>query len=99
MLRLLDMGVNVGFDSWDMQVGGFPTNTDRLKALVELLRRGYGGQIVMGHDVYDKSRGVAYGYTGYTGFIRNALPTLRQLGFEKEVGMLTTANPAKILAY
>ncbi len=99
MLRLLDMGVNVGFDSWDMQVGGFPTNTDRLKALVELLKRGYGGQIVMGHDAYDKSRGVAYGYTGYTGFIRNALPTLRQLGYEKEIEMLTIQNPAKILAF
>ncbi len=99
MRRLLDMGVNVGFDSWDMQVGGFPTNVDRLKALVELLKRGYGGQIVMGHDVYDKSRGVAYGYSGYTGFIRSALPTLRQLGFEKEIGLLTVENPAKILAY
>lgn len=99
MLRLLDMGVNVGFDSWDMLVGGFPTNTDRLKALVELLRRGYGGQIVMGHDAYDKSRSVAYGYTGYTGFIRNALPTLRQLGFEKEIAKLTVENPARILAY
>ena len=99
MLKLLDMGVNVGFDSWDMQVGGFPTNTDRLKALVELLKRGYGKQIVMGHDTYDKSRGVAYGYTGYTGFIRNALPTLKQLGFEKEINDLTVENPARILAY
>lgn len=99
MLQLLDMGVNVGFDSWDMQVGGFPTNADRLKALVELLKKGYGKQIVMGHDAYNKSRGVAYGYTGYTGFIRNALPTLRQLGFEKEVEMLTVENPARILAY
>lgn len=99
MLRLLDMGVNVGFDSWDMQVGGFPANTDRLKTLVELLKRGYGKQIVMGHDAYDKSRGVAYGYTGYTGFIRNTLPILRQLGFEKEVEMLTVENPARILAY
>ncbi|SDF64871.1 phosphotriesterase [Marvinbryantia formatexigens] len=99
MLRLLDMGVNVGFDSWDMLVGGFPTNTDRLKALAELLRRGYGNKIVMGHDAYDKSRSVAYGYTGFTGFIRNALPVLRQLGYEKEIGMLTTENPARILAF
>ena len=57
MTILLDMGVNMGFDSWDMQIGSLPDNADRLKALVELLRRGYGGQIVIGHDVYDKSRG------------------------------------------
>lgn len=99
MTALLDLGVNVGFDSWDMQLNTFSDNADRLKALVEVLRRGYGRQIVMGHDAYDKSRSVAYGGTGYTGFIRNALPTLKQLGFEKEVEMLTIENPAKILAY
>lgn len=99
MLKLLDMGVNIGFDSWDMNMDYLPSNSDRLKALVELLRRGYAGQIVMGHDAYDKSRGVAYGYTGYTGFIRNALPTLRQLGYEAEIGKLTVENPAHILAF
>lgn len=99
MLALLNMGVNVGFDSWDMQLNSLPDNMDRLKALVELLRRGYGNQIVMGHDAYDKSRSVAYGYTGYTGFIRNAFPTLKQLGFEQEIKKLTVKNPAHILAY
>lgn len=99
MTALLDMGVNIGFDSWDMQLNSLPDNMDRLKALVEVLRRGYAGQIVMGHDAYDKSRSVAYGYTGYTGFIRNALPILRQLGFEKEIEKLTVKNPARILAF
>lgn len=91
--------MNVGFDSWDMELSTFADNADRLKALVEVLRRGYAGQVVMGHDVYDKSRGVAYGATGYTGFIRDALPTLRQLGFEEEIQKLTVENPAKILAF
>lgn len=99
MTTLLDLGVNVGFDSWDMQLTTFADNADRLKALVEVLRRGYSKQIVMGHDAYDKSRSVAYGGTGYTGFIRNALPTLKQLGFEKEINDLTVENPARILAY
>lgn len=99
MTTLLDMGVNVGFDSWDMQLNSLPDNMDRLKALVEVLRRGYSKQIVMGHDAYDKSRGVAYGGTGYTGFIRNAFPTLRQLGFEKEIQDMTVNNPARILAF
>ena len=98
MLKLLDMGVNIGFDSWDMNMDYLPSNSDRLKALVELLRRGYAGQIVMGHDAYDKSRGIAYGYTGYTGFIRNALPTLKQLGFESQIQKLTVENPAHILS-
>lgn len=98
-LRLLDMGVNIGFDSWDMPTTAVPDNAERLKALAELLRRGYGGQITMGHDVYDKSRGVSYGYTGFTGFIRNALPALKQMGFEKEIQKLTVDNPARILAY
>jgi phosphotriesterase-related protein len=97
--RLLQMGVNIGFDSWDMPTTAVPDNADRLKALAELLRRGYGGQITMGHDVYDKSRGVAYGYTGFTGFVQNALPILHELGFEQDIHRLTTENPARILAY
>lgn len=96
MLRLLDLGVNIGFDSWDMPTTAVPDNAERLKALAELLRRGYGDKITMGHDVYDKSRGVQYGYTG---FIQNALPALCQLGFEGEIGKLTVENPARILAY
>lgn len=57
-LQLLDMGINIGFDSYGSLTPTLPDNDDMNKALVELLRRGYGSQIVLGHDITDKSRGL-----------------------------------------
>ena len=98
-LRLLELGVNIGFDSWGSLIATLLEDSDRLKALVELLRRGYGGQITLGHDITDKSRGVTCGYTGFTGFIRAAFPTLKELGFEQDIRKMAVENPARILAY
>jgi phosphotriesterase-related protein len=99
--KLLEMGCNISFDSWDSLVHILPDNYDRLKALVELLRRGYGGQIVLGHDVSDKSHSASFGYTGYTGFAVNALPKLYEMPgiIEAEnIDKMVYDNPAKILA-
>ncbi|MBP3487566.1 MAG: hypothetical protein J6K53_04125 [Roseburia sp.] len=98
-LRLLDQGINIGFDSYGSLTPTLPDNNDMNKALVELLRRGYGSQIVLGHDITDKSRGVSYGYTGFTDFIRNVLPVLKENGLEAEAQKLVCDNPARILEY
>lgn len=100
--RLLDMGCTIGFDCWDSLVYILPDNYDRLKALVELLKRGYAGQIVLGHDVSDKSHSVSYGYTGYTGFSINALSKLyewKDLVNPADIRKMVVDNPARILAY
>lgn len=98
-LKLLDMGVNIGFDSYGSLTPTLPDNNDMNKALVELLRRGYGSQIVLGHDITDKTRGVSYGYTGFTDFLRNVLPVLKECGLETEAHKLVYDNPARILEY
>lgn len=98
-LALLDMGVNIGFDSYGSLAPTLPDNQDMNKALVELLRRGYGSQIVLGHDITDKSRGISYGYTGFTDFIRNVLPVLGECGLTSEIQKLVVDNPARILGY
>jgi len=98
--RILDKGVSIGFDSWGMLTAYVPDDFDRIKGLVNLLKKGYASQIGLGHDVYDKSRGVSYGYTGFTHFATFALPILKQLGFGNDViAKLTVENPARILAY
>lgn len=98
-LSLLDMGINIGFDSYGSLTPTLPDNNDMNKALVELLRRGYAGQIVLGHDITDKSRGISYGYTGYTDFLRNVLPVLKECVLEEEARKLVYDNPARILEY
>lgn len=98
--KVLETGVNIGFDSWGMLFDTLPDDYDRLKGLVDLLKKGYASQIVLGHDIYDKSRGVTYGYSGFTRFAGFVLPRLKRLGFQEDViNKLTTENPAKILAY
>ncbi|WP_138750766.1 phosphotriesterase family protein [Paenibacillus sinopodophylli] len=98
--KVLEKGVNIGFDSWGMLVNTLPDDYDRVKGLADLLKKGYASQIALGHDIYDKSRGVTYGYTGFTGFAGFVLPILKELGFGDDIiNKLTVENPARILAY
>lgn len=97
-LHLLDKGINIGFDSYGSLTPTLPDNYDMNKALIELLRRGYADQIVLGHDITDKTRGISFGYTGYTDILRNVLPILKENGLEDEARKLVYDNPARILA-
>jgi len=96
--RVLDQGVYVGFDSWGSLVSTLPDDYDRLKGLVVLLKKGYGSQIVCGHDNISKVHGRTAGYYGYTRF-PEMLAQLQQFGFHKEIHKLTIENPANLLAY
>ena len=101
-LALLEKGVTIGFDSWDSLVYILPDNYDRLKALIELMRRGYAGQIVLGHDVSDKSHSASYGYTGFTGFSTSCIQELYAYSDcidPDDIDKLVYDNPARLLAF
>lgn len=97
---VLGYGVNIGFDSWSSTVNLLPSDDDRLKGLVDLIRAGHGSRIVLGHDNATKSHGKSYGYYGFTKFGQFIPPLLTQLGFGDEVyRALVVDNPARILAH
>lgn len=96
--KILQRGVNIGFDSWGSFVSTLPDDYDRLKALIILLRKGYGSQIVCGHDCATKAYGKTAGSYGYTRF-PEMLGQLQQFGLGEEIHKLTVENPARILAY
>lgn len=103
-LELLDMGVNIGFDSWglpfEMPMTIKMDDYDRLKGLMYFINKGYEAQIVLGHDAVGRSCGVSSGNYGYTRFPEFALPMLSQLGVGEDViRKLTIENPERILAY
>jgi len=99
-VEVLKRGCSIGFDSWNSLIDILPDDFDRLKGLIDLLQKGYASQIALGHDTYDKSRGVSYGYTGFTGFTRTVIPVLKQLKAGDEyIAKLTVENPARLLAY
>lgn len=96
--KILDKGVNIGFDSWGTFVTTLPDDFDRIKGLIALLKKGYGSQIVCGHDCATKAYGKTAGSYGYCRF-PEMLEQLQQFGLEKEIQKITVENPARILAY
>ncbi|MEK4476279.1 hypothetical protein NSQ91_23840 [Paenibacillus sp. FSL R7-0048] len=96
--KILDHGVYIGFDSWGTFVTTLPDDYDRVKGLVALLKKGYGSQIVCGHDCITKAYGKTAGSYGYTRF-PEMLGQLHQFGLGEEIQKITVENPAKLLSY
>jgi phosphotriesterase-related protein len=98
--RVLDRGVTIGFDSWGTEVDLLPQDDDRLKGLIHLLRKGFTGQIILGHDVTQKPQGVSYGAHGFTWFTKLIPGVFAQLGLPEDTfRRLTVDNPARVLAH
>lgn len=100
---LLDKGMTIGLDTWGMPINNpnffMPDDMERLKALITLINLGYTKQISLGNDLSSKIQGRAYGGYGCTRFAEFGLSMLEQLGYEKEIPVLTIENPARILAF
>ena len=95
MVRLLDTGVNIAFDT----IGKLPyqPDTGRVKWLSELCKRGYASQIVLSMDITRKSHYLSYGGLGYTYLIDTFLPMAREGGCgNAELTAMLTTNPRKI---
>jgi phosphotriesterase-related protein len=106
LLHVLERGGNVGIDCFgptsDFEYFGTYDADERtmLLTLAELLRRGYAGQIVLGHDVMWKLHYHRYGGHGYTRILEFVLPKLIEAGYpEEQVRMLVVDNPARLLAH
>lgn len=106
---LLGMGVYVEFDNMGKEfrletgkagfaTGGFATDEQRIRVLVELLDEGYGEQLLITTDICLKSMLVSYGGPGYGHVLANVVPRLLQAGVEKtSVDGLLVSNPARLL--
>ena len=103
-LALLEMGVTIGIDSWGMTASQHPfaatDDFDRTKMAYHLIRRGYAGQIVFGHDCVGALSGVQSGGYGMVRFLDFGIPLLREVGVSPEdIGRITVGNPARMLAH
>lgn len=104
--RLVDIGVNVGVDTFGCQMfydGGDYLAADdysRLVLIGHLIDSGYEDQIVLGHDLFPSVEGVSVGMAGYTRISEFVLPTLKQAGFDDAtVNKLVIDNPKRIMAF
>lgn len=102
--RILDTGIKLSFDGFGMYQGKYQTmNVDdegRAEAVHQLLKAGYGSQLMMGHDFGIRTNGTIYGGYGYTRVSTYACPRLRELGHtEQEIHQIMVENPKDFLAY
>jgi len=68
--------------------------------IVELVRQGYGKQILLSQDVCTKTDLKAFGGSGYSFVAEQYIPYLRRLGVtEEQVGELVVGNPRRLLTF
>ncbi len=77
----------------------FPADGQRIRAVQQLLRDGFGERILLSHDTFLKVQLAAWGGFGYTHLLCNIVPVMRMLGIsESDIHTLLVVNPARFLA-
>jgi phosphotriesterase-related protein len=107
--KILDMGCNVGFDSFGFE--GFIrlpgesrvvelSDAKRIYDIKGLIDEGYLDKIFISHDVATKERLMSYGGTGYIHIIQNLVPIMKIKGIsEHDIRALLVDNPKRILTF
>jgi phosphotriesterase-related protein len=76
-----------------------PSDAQRIDQIAALIDAGYGGRILVSHDVCTKNRARRFGGMGYDHILRDVLPWMRQRGFdEASIRMLVVDNPRRALS-
>ena len=103
---VLDRGINICFDcfgkTWDIEALGSigESDTYKIAAIYQLLKEGYGSQIVVGTDVFLKNMTRRYGGHGYVRLQNYVVPTLQRIGVSEDlIDKLTVDNPMRLLAF
>ncbi len=98
-LAILDAGANLEFDFLGHRFASAEAAEPRLvELIVELVDRGFAGQILLSQDVCHNSQLKANGGFGYTYLQQHFLPRLRTAAVgEGEITTMTVGNPRRLL--
>ena len=107
VLALADTGCVIEYDFFGIETSYYwfadtdlPTDYMRLAYIRALFDRGFGGQVVVSHDICTKTRMVTYGGHGYGHILRNVVPLMRQKGFaENEIDQILVGTPRRLLTF
>jgi len=106
LLRLVDTGCVIEFDFFGIESSYYvfqegidlPNDGMRLNLILDLIRRGYRDQVVISHDICNKTRLRRFGGHGYAHIFRNVVPIMRTKGFsENDISGLVIDNPRRCL--
>jgi phosphotriesterase-related protein len=97
---VLQQGACVQFDNIGYNLPMVASLESRLiPVIVELVRRGWAGQILLSQDICHRSHLKAYGGNGYDYILRCFLPRLRESGLDEEtITRITVDNPRRVLS-
>ena len=97
MLRLLDYGVNIAFDT--IGKNSYLLDEKRVLAIKELIKRGYGDKITLSMDITRKSHLKKNGGLGYSHLLDTFVPMMENSGItKKEIDDMLINNPQKIFS-
>jgi len=104
-MALADRGAYLSYDMIGMdyyyadQDAQSPSDEENARAIVGLVRAGYGHKVVLSQDVFIKMMLTRYGGNGYAYILRHFVPRLKRHGLSrKEIDQLLIENPRRVLA-
>jgi phosphotriesterase-related protein len=100
--KLVGRGVYVEFDLFGRTGARLGRVSDEkvVRAVAELIRRGYVSRILLSQDVCHKIELKKYGGNGYTFVLESVLPALRELGItDRQITTIMEENPMRVLAF
>ncbi|BBG04114.1 aryldialkylphosphatase [Pseudonocardia saturnea] len=106
MADLASSGCYLAFDLFGQESSYYPygpidmpNDATRVDYLIELIRRGYGRQLLVAQDICKKAFLRTYGGEGYGHVLRNVIPLMRRKGMtDEQVEMITRENPKRAIA-
>jgi len=103
---LADRGAYLEYDLWGMDLfqetfgNGWPSDPERIDAVVELVDDGYVDNLLFSHDVCMKVQRTKYGGFGYAHLLENVASMLRAEGVSRaEFDRIMIENPKRMLQF
>ena len=104
--RLAETGIVIEFDlfgyegsyyAWDLPLD-MPNDSRRVRLLGWLIAEGFGGSLVVSHDVYFKDKLARWGGQGYSHIVENVVPLMRRQGIaEAAIAAMLVDTPRRLL--
>jgi phosphotriesterase-related protein len=104
--EVADRGAYLEYDLWGTDFhqekfdNGWPSDPERIDAVLGLVADGYLDHLLFSHDVCMKIQRTAYGGFGYSHLLENVRPMLEHHGLSREeFETITETNPRRMLTF
>jgi phosphotriesterase-related protein len=105
LLALARTGCYVEFDLFGIETSHYslaeidlPNDATRVNLIAELFAAGHGRQVLVSHDICNKTRLSRYGGEGYGHLLSRVVPVMRRKGFTPDdINLLFVENPSRML--